>query len=49
MSRLLIEVIKIRWIRKPLVRAFTVTLDDDFGGYLHIDGKQHVEVRVTVL
>lgn len=49
MTNLHLEVTKIRLIRKPLVRTFTVTLDEDFGGYLHIDKKQHVDVKITKL
>lgn len=49
MGKYEIEVTKIRWVRKPLVRKFTIDLDDDFGGYLHIDKKQHVNVKVTKL
>lgn len=50
MGKLQIEVTKIRWIRKPLVRKFTVDIDDEnFGGYFHIDKKQYVDVKVTKL
>lgn len=47
MSKYEIEVTKIRWVRKPLARKFTIELDDDFGGYIHIDKKQNVNVKVT--
>lgn len=47
MGKIKIEVTKFRWIRKPLVRTFEVDLDDDFGGYLHIDKKQNVDVKVS--
>lgn len=47
MGKIEIEVTKMRWIRKPLIRTSTVDLDDDFGGYLHIDKKSHVDVKVS--
>jgi hypothetical protein len=46
MSKYTIEVTKLRWFRRPLVRTFTVTLDDDFGGMLWIGEKLGVNVKV---